>query len=416
MVANNLKNGLLFLPKVARLKLKHNKDKSKLKGFISSSCKIKQTCSNKSLKVGTTRNPLSIMVDGLTVRTRNLPLGKFDSFLRFCIGKKDALYTIKNKRFHLSKNSTWFNNTFTSNEGVRGGFTINRKAGTVDVQVCFEGKYFRDKTAIDTWRLITGLYHAYNCYASRLDIRTDDPTYRMIPRKEMAEATKQGNKFYFQNHERIVSPIDGKITDAFGSRYSDYYVRIYDRGDCLRYETEFKGKAARAVFEIIASLDREMFLSLSNRGSKGNFYDELSIEADEGVNKWLDIINSRTEVIDQKKLIEMTRKCEGNYDLFLQKILGSIAVSVIDFRDRSVRKDPKKASCKETKRLEFYQKFIDKVGMVIRIKAITSHDWIGINDDNSKTLVPLERQRRELLASENNDYLCNELKVIECLN
>jgi hypothetical protein len=52
----------------------------------------------------------------------------------------------------------------------------------------------------------------------------------------------------------------------------------------------------------------------------------------------------------------------------IQKTLGGIAVGAIDFRDKSKLKNRQKASKDKTTRLEFWQDFLDKVGVVHLIK------------------------------------------------
>jgi hypothetical protein len=97
-------------------------------------------------------------------------------------------------------------------------------------------------------------------------------------------------------------------------------VRVYThKNESLRLETQFRGKYAEVAFEVIATLKRES-------------------ELDE---EWTKIV---------------------------QKTIGGIAIGVIDFRDKSKLKNQKKADKSKTKRLPFWQDFIDKVGVVHLIK------------------------------------------------
>ena len=406
MITGKYTNGRYSL-KISTLKIKRYSSKS-----LDSNSHRTKKCSRKTLR--NTDNPLSIRLDFLTVITPKLPFNKLNDFLEFCNQDKEPI-SIIDETFCLSDKSLWFEKTFISSKGIKGGFTVNKQAGMVDVMVCFYGQYFKNKTVVDTWRLITGLYHAYECHCSRIDIAIDDYTYQVIPVKEMVEATQNGDKFFFRKHEPLVK--DGKRTDAFGSRTSDHYTRIYDhKGEFLRNETEFKGKAARVVFEKFAILERDWFHDLSSRGSKAKFSDELSVRpCEDEINNWLETVNFNTEVINQKQLIQLAHKCQGSFDLFLQKILGSIAVSAIDFRDRSVRKDRNKASCRETQRLGFYQEFIKQVGIIIRIKArkFVNDNWTN-NSDTSQNISFIGYTKLEKII-EKSFSSSDGLKLIECL-
>ncbi|MDJ0532740.1 MAG: hypothetical protein QNJ70_09630 [Xenococcaceae cyanobacterium MO_207.B15] len=142
--------------------------------------------------------------------------------------------------------------------------------------VDFTGKYFQGKTAIDIWRIIRGLCNAYGCHCCRIDIATDDVTYQHIPVDEMVQAINDGNKFYFRTYDHCESEADGKITHAMGSRKSDHYTRIYDhKGQFLRHETEFKGKYAQKIIDIIADIERDWFNNLSTKGSQVKFNEQF---------------------------------------------------------------------------------------------------------------------------------------------
>jgi hypothetical protein len=252
-----------------------------------------------------------------------------------------------NLGWSASDKSIWDQHKIQAGNGIIGGFNLNEATGTVDAMIDFSGKYFESKSIVDIWQIIRGLYHAYGCHGCRIDIAIDDVSYQKIPVNEMVKAYQDHNQFYFRSYDYRES--DGKITHAFGSRRSDHYTRIYDHhGEYLRHETEFKGRLAKAIFETLANLEREWFHRLSSKGSNHNF------------------------------------------DGFLQKILGSIAVSAIDFRDKSVRQDRSKASCRETQRLDFYQQFIEAVGIELRvIRQSLIQDWL--DNPISKTMSVIDK-------------------------
>jgi DNA relaxase NicK len=242
------------------------------------------------------------------------------------------------------------------------------------------GQYLEECQIVDCWRLIRGLYHAFNCYCCRIDIRIDDSSFQVIPTIDMFEACQNGNQFFLRCHESITDE-DGNETIAFGSRKSEHYTRVYNhKNKHQRHETEFKGNLARRIFETIANLERDWFNNLSAKGSKIRFNEEFPVKpCHDELQEWLEKINLHTQVMSLKEFKKLASRCKDNFDLFLEKILGSIAVSSLDFRDRSIRKDKSKASCRETLRLDFYQKFVDKVTRIelkSRIKRVIK-DWIN---------------------------------------
>ena len=113
----------------------------------------------------------------------------------------------------------------------------------------------------------------------------------------------------------------------------------------LRLETQFRAKYAQPAFETLATLERE----------------------DKTDREWIKIV---------------------------QKDIGAIAVGAVDFRDKSKLKNQKKACKGKTKRLAFWQEFIDQVGAVNSIRVETkkldltmhqrSFDWL--EKTASKTL------------------------------
>jgi hypothetical protein len=56
------------------------------------------------------------------------------------------------------------------------------------------------------------------------------------------------------------------------------------------------------------------------------------------------------------------------WDCELQQVLGAMAVGAVDFRDRTVRKDRKKACTSETERLPWFAQFVESIGGWIKAK------------------------------------------------
>jgi hypothetical protein len=185
------------------------------------------------------------------------------------------------------------------------------------------------------------LYINYSPKCSRIDTSIDDYSFENIPLDEMLKAFKEGNYFDFRwygEETTATSPDNSTTTHYFGGKGSKRLVRVYKhKNESLRLETQFRGDYAQVAFEALATLERE----------------------DETDEEWEKII---------------------------QKNIGGIAVGAIDFRDKSKLKNQNKACKSKTKRLPFWQDFIDKIGVTHSIKLqpkqldISQHqsmfDWL----------------------------------------
>ena len=218
--------------------------------------------------------------------------------------------------------------------GFVGGFNVDDD-GLYSFMADMPGEYFQGMSATDQWRLMMGLHVRYKVKCTRIDIAFDDPTYSIIPFDEMKKACEQGFNFGFRNYETHASGKCGESllkTLGMGSRNSGKYVRAYDHnGECMRYEVEFKRRYAQPVFEQLASLERGGYDDIGNNVSsqpQGNL------------------------------------SSSDNWDINVQKTMASIALGAIDFRDRGTRKDAIRAGFRDSKRVDFYQQFIDKIGIV----------------------------------------------------
>lgn len=291
---------------------------------------------------------------------RKLPIADLPKLVEyFYYTKEHPVQLLPNRRWSLSEKTTRYRNKIENKFGIVGGYNVNADSEIVDVTIDISGKYLETLGVVDTWRLIVGLHHRFGFHFSRIDIRIDDPSYSLIPSQDMFDAHQKGNVFYIENIEHLVDE-EGNETILFGSRKSPKCTKTYNHANkTQRYETEFKKELAKRIGEALATLDRKWVSSLGEKYSNVNHDDNEVKSYDDEIDKWLKTININTQVIERETFIKLAVICKDNFDLFLQKILACLALSTMDFRDKSNRKDKSKASCKETVRLDFWQKFID---------------------------------------------------------
>jgi hypothetical protein len=228
---------------------------------------------------------------------------------------KDYVLEI-DKPWSPGSGASYFQHRIIGSGGVRGGVTTDED-GHCSFMIDFPGEYFTTKRVIDQWRLVKGLNEQYSVKCTRIDLAIDDPTYSEIPVDEMVQACNDGHNFGFRKIGSHSSGFCGgrqSITREFGSRNGGKMVRVYDHdGECLRFEAEFKRGYAHPTFGEFASL---------------------------------------------KQPEQMT---ESLWEMELQRVIASLAVGAIDFRDRGNRQDKTRAGVRDSVRLSFYQKFIDKL-------------------------------------------------------
>ena len=122
------------------------------------------------------------------------------------------------------------------------------------------------------------------------------------------------------NQTQTILPL--RIISALMELKEELGYNTNHKNKSLRLETQFRGKYAQPAFETLATLERE----------------------DKTDREWIKIV---------------------------QKDIGAIAVGAVDFRDKSKLKNQKKACKGKTKRLAFWQEFIDQVGAVNSIRVET---------------------------------------------
>lgn len=165
-------------------------------------------------------------------------------------------------------------------------------------------------------------------WTDRNDLAIDDYSYQIIPLEEMKEAHQEGNNFGYQRQwfegTNGNKETEGSITEYFGAKTSDKKVRIYShKNKCMRFEAQLRGSYAEAAIKKLVSLER-------------------------------------------------TTENDEEWSLKIQQTLGSIAVGTIDFRDKSKLKNKNNSCVNKTKRLTFWQEFIDQIGDSTKIKIATN--------------------------------------------
>lgn len=250
--------------------------------------------------------------------------------------------------------AVFFPHKVIGTRGVVGGFNVDDD-GLYSFMIDLPGEYFQGMSATDQWRLMMGLHVRYKVKCSRIDIAIDDPTYSIIPVDEMRKACNDKLNFGFRKMIWYEGGICGEHlsgTLGMGSRNSGKYVRVYDHSrECMRYEVEFKRGYAQPVFEQLATLSRKEYDDTGNN---------ISSQSEGNISS------------------------SDNWDIDVQKTMASIAIGAIDFRDRGNRKDATRAGVRDSKRVDFYQQFIDKIDVIpfkIRVscpaKTITKTlEWV----------------------------------------
>lgn len=336
------------------------------KGFESlESRKKREKVEKRSTSVNTTK--ILTHLDYLRVHGEGYLEEEFRQLLDF----------IENKYLSVNPEMGWscgasakrYETRIDSPNGVVGGFTRREtEDGRIeyDFMIQMSGNYFADKTIKKQCRILQGLYHKWNIKCSRIDIANDDKSYGLIPLKEMKDAHSRGNSYGFKYGALVASKLENfhrdveqKATTYFGSRESGKCTRVYNHNnECQRFEVEFKREYAQIVFESIANLNRTHDV-IDGNGTKFEFDESIRI-----LNK------GKLPAIEcVKNVVDSITDGVKSWSIVLSRFIGSIALGVMDFRDRKNHKYRKKTSKRDTKRLEFWQRFIDIVGNSLSVKV-----------------------------------------------
>ena len=192
-----------------------------------------------------------------------------------------------------------------------------------DIMIDFTGGYFANLSLLEQIELIYYLNSNLNLKCHRIDVAIDDYSCQLFPVTQMVNAFSKGNNYGFQViDDSYLNIIKNKLvgTLGLGSRTSSLFIRIYTMHEhFVRWEAELKKAKAQKLFDKLASL--------------------------ESVNK-------------TKSTLQKT----------ISYALAKAAINCIDFRDNSIYSNRKYASKSKTKRLPFWQDFIDKIGVSHHIK------------------------------------------------
>lgn len=269
-------------------------------------------------------------LDWLTLNFSGLTEEEFQE-LQKRIGK-GLIVLEKDKSWSSGEKAKKYQNTMSSPNGLKGAYNRHKSENGIDkhyeVTISLSGEYFASLTTIEQWELCRDLCFNYSASCSRIDTSIDDYSFNNIPINEMIKAYRKGDYFDFRKYHFKTDEADPKnptTVHYFGAEGSKKLVRVYNhQNESLRLETQFRGKYAQVAFEAVANLKRE---------------------------------NNINE--------EWTNK--------IQKTIGGIAIGAIDFRDKSKLKNKNKADKNKTKRLAFWQNFIDKIGVTHLIKIPTTN-------------------------------------------
>lgn len=280
---------------------------------------------------------IAVHLDYLRFTAQSLTTQGFENLMEFVSSGFD---TIPGQPWSPGGGAVWYPNKLIGIHGFVGGFEVNDE-GLISCMIQVSGEYFEQLNLIDQWRLIIGLKHSFDVKCTRIDIAIDDPTYSIIPIKEMLEACDRKQNFGFRKQGHSSSGMCGEEkaeTEYFGSRDSGRYSRIYDHeGKCRRHECEFKRDIAQPIFDAIADIQRP--------------------------------------VLDENNPLESYVEYKGEepasaFERLLHESFSGYVLGAIDFRDRGNRKESGRAGYRDSTRLSFYQEYIDNIrGGFIRVKG-----------------------------------------------
>lgn len=324
---------------------------------------------------GNTRLDLEVHLDYLRLF---MQFSTYERMVEACAFAMGETYMSEPRIWSPGGGYVYYQNSIKSPLGIRGGWTFCEEDDYYELCLDFSGEFFEGRSNIYVWRMIRGFYYAYKARCSRIDLAIDDYTYKAIPVDEMLKATIEGNRFGFKSYKLIMSGISGEYKEKqdkkntnlinkqviningnnvicnanatlyLGSRNSGKMVRIYEHdGVSMRYEVEYKRKYAPEVFEMIA---------IAEWGDK---YEGAFDERTEFCRP-LDCTDATiAQLADMRGTMQ-------EHEEQLAKLMAGIAITAIDFRDKSKVKNRAKASVRDTSRLYWWQEFIDNIGFYIK--------------------------------------------------
>jgi len=155
-----------------------------------------------------------------------------------------------------------WDNSFSSPTGVLGYYNVDAESGRVHAYFSMPGGYFHLMDAIDHWRLIRGLRHAYGLKCNRIDVKVRDYTRRITP-QEIIQHAVDGNVALVRSYELAGNGQIGSqacVTAYLGSRKSEKFLRIYDAMpvhgiDAIDWELQCRDEKAQIVYATLANIE-----------------------------------------------------------------------------------------------------------------------------------------------------------------
>jgi DNA relaxase NicK len=225
----------------------------------------------------------------------------------------------------------------------------------------FSGQFFALLTLLQQYQYLRKLWYFGFTRCSRIDLKCDDYSFKIIPYADMVRATLAGDVFGFHKYSpvREFNISTGELSgygDYWGSRESGKYIRNYvhtfDNGTkSLRFEGEFKRGYAQGIYDVLVHFYNGADVPVWDELLEGEYYYTCA---------------DKIEYLDSE-LSEKSLNDFGNlvcYTLF----------GCLDFRNKSHAKNPSKASVRDTERLPFWQKFLEIIGGRVKVKREPDND------------------------------------------
>ena len=285
---------------------------------------------------------LSTHLDYLRVSSTDLTKKQLNILVNYLFSGVD--YKTINKPWHPEPKmpkSKKYQNIIVHKKGIILGYTKRAKYHgrntryVYDIMIDFTGAYFANLSLLEQINLIQHLNSNFKLKCHRIDIAIDDYLRKLFPVGQMISAYLFDNNFGFQViDDSYIDIVNNKLTGTLGigSRYSNFFIRIYTKRKAfVRWETELKRGKAQKLFAQLANLIKKN-------------HEEVSSISD------------------------------------INKALVDAALGSIDFRDKSRCMSPKNATVVRTKRLVFWEVFLNVIYSLTE-KVADSNE---LNDSPSK--------------------------------
>jgi hypothetical protein len=268
-----------------------------------------------------------------------------------------SVYTgiiINDSPWSAGKGCPYYPNKIHGARGLAGGFQEENSITKGMLQ--FPGNFWEQFTileSIDFLQMLT----AFNIRISRIDLAIDCPL-DTIPVSQMFAAWMRGDNYHFRSYKYYLSadsPDTIEDTHYYGSRDSGKLTRIYN------HEFQDKSRLQRHEVEYKRSYASKAFYALISAGSEEDF----------------------------------------------KNTILSLNTGAIDFRNKSSQSSNSNTSVRNTKRLDFWQEYIDFLQAApFRLKPNIQPDFTPI-----RSIRWLKRQVSGTLAAINAAFKSTDLFV-----